>query len=86
MSGHFEDTLATFACLDGEILDARRKAYVKALQDHDWAYEFCENKIAWARGRSERMLLRILRDELDVTWKLWDQYAPMSCRSAGNKR
>lgn len=64
--------------LDGPADAARlqREAYIRLLQQHDWAYQFSDDHSVWSRGKESARQIQLLRREIDADGVLYAQYAP----------
>lgn len=86
MNSHIHPTMAAAlgACMPqpGEVAAIQRAAYVKALQTHDWHFEFSDDPSVYARGRDAFAALKMLQRELDADFALWNEHAPESFRMA----
>lgn len=56
------------------LVDAKRTAYIQALRDADWLYEFSEDPQVYARGREQVAQLRLAQKELDPAYVLWNEH------------
>lgn len=50
--------------------------YRKALAGHDWYYDYSDDHSVWAAGKSQRAALREMRNNIDPTGAIWNEYAP----------
>lgn len=56
----------------------------KALESHDWAYEYAEGQ-AWHKGDRESDIIRFMRRLSDEHEKLAGDYTKWCCSSDGDK-
>lgn len=52
------------------------KEYIKALESHDWFYNYSDDHAAWMKGLSEKQNLRSLAMIYDHNFQIWDSIAP----------
>lgn len=78
----FQAALATFSQPD-VIRSAQRSAYIQALKNHDWSFEFSDDQATYAAGRESLAQLKLAQRELDADFAIWNQHAPAVCRNGG---
>lgn len=52
------------------------KDYIKALESHDWFYNYSDDHAAYMKGSSEKDTLRKLAMIYDHNFQIWDSIAP----------
>jgi hypothetical protein len=52
------------------------KDYIKALESHDWFYNYSDDHQAYMTGSSEKDILRKLAMIYDHNFQIWDSIAP----------
>lgn len=52
------------------------KEYIKALESHDWFYNYSDDHQAWMKGLSEKQNLRSLAMIYDHEFQIWDSISP----------
>jgi hypothetical protein len=55
-------------------------AYVQALKDHDWSFEYSDDHAVHQRGWNARENLKTLRKKLDPDGTLWNAHCPTDYR------
>lgn len=55
---------------------AQRTAYVRALQAHDWGFEFSDDHSRYTAGKEALAQLKLAQREVDPDFSVWNQYAP----------
>ena len=50
--------------------------YINLLQTHDWSYDYSDDHNKWTRGFEQRSQLLSYAQDLDPTFKIWNEYAP----------
>ena len=55
--------------------DTELYRYQRLLATHDWTYGHSDDHSVWQRGRTERVVLQALAQQLDPERKLWQEYA-----------
>lgn len=58
---------------------ARIAAYVEALRDHDWSFEYSDDGAVWRRGRAELLHLRAEQAALDADFAIWNRHCNPRC-------
>ena len=48
--------------------------YIKALNAHDWSFEWSDDDTVWRRGRQQRADLNAVRPLLDVDYAIWNAH------------
>ncbi len=64
----------------GAVTEQHLKAYLSALQSHDWAFEYSDDSRVWNRGRESLEALREAQRLIDPDGMIWNQYAPDAYR------
>lgn len=57
-------------------LTDRINTYLKALQAHDWSYDFSDDHETWKRGFNSKQALLNEAKEIDKDFLIWDSIAP----------
>jgi len=48
--------------------------YIKALNAHDWSFEWSDDDTVWKRGRQQRADLNAARQLLDADYAIWNAH------------
>ena len=56
------------------------EAYMKALREHDWGFEYTDDMSVWTRGRDSLTALRYVQPALDPDYMIWNQFCPAEWR------
>lgn len=54
--------------------------YREMLEEHDWDFEYSDDQRVWRIGRLALTQLRLLQQELDPDFAIWNAYAPAAHR------
>ncbi len=76
----FAGVLDAIAAAPSVLRAARMKAYIHALDWHDWGFQYSDDHKVWMRGSAERAEILKLQRELDPTFEVWNQHAPIGDR------
>jgi hypothetical protein len=55
-------------------------AYIKALQGHDWSFNYTDDQRVWRRGQDSLEALIAARKLIDPDGMVWNQWAPEDYR------
>lgn len=55
-------------------------AYIKALQAHDWAFEWSDDHKVWTQGRDSLEALRRAQSMIDADFMVWNRLCPEEWR------
>ena len=61
---------------NGAAQSAHMKAYMLALQAHDWAFELSDDHKVWRAGKDSLEALRVAQKLTDPDHMIWNQFAP----------
>lgn len=56
-------------------------AYIKALQGHDWDFEWSDDYAVWRSGKDSLQALRMAQELIDQDHMIWNQFAPDDWKS-----
>ena len=51
-----------------------QEQYIKALQMHDWGYDFADDHRVWTMGRDSLNALRAVQPVIDADFSIWNAH------------
>jgi hypothetical protein len=73
----FEAIVTSFADAPAIV---RKAAYITALQQHDWTFEFSDDRRVVLRGREQLKHLQAEQRAIDLDFAVWNERCPVEFR------